>query len=65
MICLKNVVLFTLVAINLIDQPAPEVKIEQGLLSGKVNGDGTVFEYVGIPYASTERRFQVSNYNCY
>lgn len=46
---------------NLVDQPAPEVKIDQGMISGKINGDGTVFEYVGIPYATTnmESRFKV------
>ncbi|XP_035459067.2 bile salt-activated lipase [Spodoptera frugiperda] len=49
----KRIVLFTLFAVNLVDQPAPEVKIEQGILSGKVSADGSYFEYVGIPYAST------------
>ncbi|KAH9641816.1 hypothetical protein HF086_005356 [Spodoptera exigua] len=49
----KRIVLFTLFAINLVDQPAPEVKIEQGILSGKVSADGSYFEYIGIPYAST------------
>ncbi|XP_064071173.1 esterase FE4-like [Vanessa tameamea] len=56
----KYIVLFTLVVMNLIDQPAPEVKIAQGTLSGKMSADGTVFEYIGIPYASTNSsmRFQ-------
>ncbi|KPJ14934.1 Esterase FE4 [Papilio machaon] len=48
-----NLVLFTLFAANLIDQPAPEVTIAQGILSGKISADGTIFEYIGIPYAST------------
>lgn len=58
----KNLVLFTLFALNLVDQPAPLVEIEQGKLSGKVSDDGSYFEYVGIPYASTNHstRFQVS-----
>lgn len=58
----KRIVLFTLFAINLVDQPAPEVRIEQGILSGKVSADGSFFEYVGIPYASTNSRtrFKVS-----
>lgn len=38
---------------NLVDQPAPEVKIDQGILSGKISADGTFFEYIGIPYATT------------
>nr|WGO51717.1 putative antennal esterase CXE18 [Ectropis grisescens] len=50
---IKNVVLFTLFAMNLVDQPAPEVVIEQGILSGKVSADGSFFQYFGIPYATT------------
>ncbi|XP_026739974.1 esterase FE4-like [Trichoplusia ni] len=49
----KRIVLFTLFVINLVDQPAPEVTIEQGILSGKTSTDGSFFEYVGIPYATT------------
>nr|QEE13690.1 carboxylesterase 10 [Mythimna separata] len=51
--CGKRIVLFTLFAMNLVDQPAPEVTIEQGILSGKISTDGSFFEYVGIPYATT------------
>ncbi|XP_063532165.1 bile salt-activated lipase-like [Cydia strobilella] len=56
----KNLVLFSLFAANLVDQPAPEVEIAQGRLSGKVSNDGLYFEYVGIPYATTNHstRFQ-------
>ncbi|XP_028169801.1 esterase FE4-like [Ostrinia furnacalis] len=56
----KRIVLFTLFALNLVEQPAPEVTIEQGIVSGKINEDGTIFEYMGIPYATTnsETRFQ-------
>ncbi|CAH2106885.1 unnamed protein product [Euphydryas editha] len=45
---------------NIVDQPAPEVVIEQGILSGKISADGTTFEYVGIPYATSNSstRFQ-------
>lgn len=48
---------------NLVDQPAPEVKIDQGILSGKVSVDGSFLEYVGIPYATTNSstRFQVGS----
>lgn len=58
----KKIVLFTLFAMNLVDQPAPEVTIEQGKLSGKISTDGSFFEYIGIPYASTNSstRFKVS-----
>nr|AII21990.1 odorant degrading enzyme CXE18 [Sesamia inferens] len=49
----KRIILFTLFAMNLVDQPAPEVTIEQGTLSGKISTDGSFFEYVGIPYATT------------
>ncbi|CAG4966483.1 unnamed protein product [Parnassius apollo] len=58
--CKKNLILFTLFVANLIDQPAPEVSIDQGTLSGKISADGTFFEYIGIPYASTNSstRFQ-------
>ncbi|XP_053602934.1 esterase FE4 [Plodia interpunctella] len=48
----KKLVLFTLFAMNLVDQPAPEVIIAQGTLIGKTSADGTFFEYMGIPYAS-------------
>ncbi|CAG9784793.1 unnamed protein product [Diatraea saccharalis] len=51
----KRIVLFTLFAMNLIDQPAPYVKIEQGTLSGKISSDGSFFEYLGIPYATSNR----------
>ncbi|XP_063621556.1 esterase FE4-like [Cydia splendana] len=56
----KNLVLFSLFAVNLVDQPAPEVEIAQGILSGKVSDDGSYFEYVGIPYATSNHstRFQ-------
>ncbi|PZC76535.1 hypothetical protein B5X24_HaOG200134 [Helicoverpa armigera] len=56
----KRLVLFTLFVMNLVEQPAPEVRIEQGKLSGKVSADGSFFEYLGIPYASTNSstRFQ-------
>lgn len=58
----KKIVLFSLFVTNLVDQPAPEVQIEQGILSGKINGDGSFFEYLGIPYATTNSslRFKVS-----
>lgn len=57
----KKLVLFTLIAINVVDQPAPEVTIDQGVLSGKISEDGTFYEYLGIPYATTNSstRFQV------
>ncbi|XP_059047363.1 esterase FE4-like [Achroia grisella] len=60
MLRVKKLVLFTLFAMNLIDQPAPEITIEQGTLIGKVNSDGTIFEYMGVPYASfnSTTRFQ-------
>ncbi|XP_047527148.1 esterase FE4-like [Vanessa atalanta] len=56
----KKIVLFTLVIMNFVDQPAPEVIIVQGILSGKISADGTTFEYVGIPYATSNSstRFQ-------
>ncbi|CAH2106886.1 unnamed protein product [Euphydryas editha] len=50
----KKLVLFTLVVMNLVDQPAPEVKIAQGTLSGKISSDGAIFEYIGIPYATAD-----------
>ncbi|CAH2232535.1 jg18145 [Pararge aegeria aegeria] len=45
---------------NLVDEPAPEVTIEQGILSGKTSRCGTFFEYTGIPYAKSDNntRFQ-------
>ncbi|XP_068630823.1 bile salt-activated lipase-like [Battus philenor] len=49
----KYLSLFTLFAANLVDQPAPEVTIAQGILSGKTSADGSFFEYIGIPYATT------------
>ncbi|KAI5635650.1 carboxylesterase family domain-containing protein [Phthorimaea operculella] len=46
----KVIVLFTLFAMNLMDQPTPPVVLEQGTLTGIVNADGTILEYLGIPY---------------
>ncbi|XP_072940507.1 esterase FE4-like [Epargyreus clarus] len=56
----KLLVLFSLFASNLVDQPAPEVTLEQGIVSGKISKDGTFFEYLGIPYATADKntRFQ-------
>ncbi|XP_049866585.1 esterase FE4-like [Pectinophora gossypiella] len=56
----KRIVLFTLFALNLVDQPTPPVKIEQGTLTGNVNADGTILEYIGIPYGTvnSSNRFQ-------
>ncbi|KAJ2946819.1 hypothetical protein O0L34_g16143 [Tuta absoluta] len=48
--CKTKLVLFSLFAINLIDQPTPPIEIEQGILTGIVNADGTILEYIGIPY---------------
>lgn len=57
----KKLILFTLFAMNLVDQPALEIVIEQGTLVGKVSADGSFFEYLGIPYATSnmETRFKV------
>ncbi|XP_034824712.1 esterase FE4-like [Maniola hyperantus] len=56
----KRLVLFSLFVMNLVDEPAPEVAIEQGILSGKISRCGTFFEYIGIPYAKSDNntRFQ-------
>ncbi|XP_073951803.1 esterase FE4-like [Choristoneura fumiferana] len=51
----KNIVLFTLIVMNFVDQPTPEVTIEQGTLSGRISANGLVFEYLGIPYATTNQ----------
>lgn len=57
----KYVILFSLFLTNLVEQPTPEITIEQGILSGKVSADGSYFEYHGIPYGTTNSsvRFQV------
>lgn len=59
--CGKRIVLFTLFVMNIVDQPAPEVQIEQGILSGIVSDDGSILEYIGVPYATTnsDTRFKV------
>ncbi|XP_026318639.1 bile salt-activated lipase-like [Hyposmocoma kahamanoa] len=56
----KKLVLFSLFAMNLVDQPAPEVEIEQGIVSGIISADGSILEYIGIPYATanSSNRFQ-------
>lgn len=61
MTSIKKIALLTFIAINIVDEPSPEVTIEQGRLVGKISGDGTFFEYLGIPYASVNHsaRFQV------
>ncbi|KAG6455366.1 esterase FE4 [Manduca sexta] len=51
----KYLVLFSLFAMNLVEQPAPEVEIDSGVLSGRISADGDILEYVGIPYATAER----------
>ncbi|OWR48729.1 antennal esterase CXE18 [Danaus plexippus plexippus] len=48
----KKVFLITFIAINLVDEPALEVTIEQGTLIGKTSSDRSYFEYLGIPYAN-------------
>lgn len=57
----KRLVILSLFLMNLVDNPAPEVTIEQGILSGKTSRCGTFFEYIGIPYAKSDNttRFQV------
>lgn len=59
--CGKRIVLFTLFAMNIVDQPAPEVEIEQGIVGGIISADGAILEYIGIPYATTnsDSRFKV------
>ncbi|XP_026318641.1 esterase FE4-like [Hyposmocoma kahamanoa] len=56
----KKLVLFSLFAMNLVDQPAPEVEIQQGIVSGIISADGSILEYIGIPYATanSSNRFQ-------
>ncbi|XP_023943111.2 esterase FE4-like [Bicyclus anynana] len=56
----KKLVLFSMFVMNLVDEPAPEITIEQGVLIGKISRSGTIFEYTGIPYAKTDKstRFQ-------
>ncbi|CAG9784792.1 unnamed protein product [Diatraea saccharalis] len=49
----KRIVLFTLFAMNLVEQPTPYITIEQGTLSGRISEDGSIFEYMGIPYATS------------
>lgn len=57
----KRMFLITFIAMNVVDEPAPEVTIKQGTLIGKTSSDGTFFEYLGIPYATTNSstRFRV------
>lgn len=55
-----NIFLITYFVCNLVEDPAPEVLLEQGSVVGKVSGNGEFYEYLGIPYATTnmETRFQ-------
>ncbi|XP_041976599.1 esterase FE4-like [Aricia agestis] len=55
---IKYLVLFSLFVMNLVDQPAPEVSLAQGVVGGRISADGTVLQYIGIPYATVEKRFQ-------
>ncbi|CAG9560787.1 unnamed protein product [Danaus chrysippus] len=48
----KKVFFITFIAMNLVDDPALEVTIEQGTLIGKTSSDRSYFEYLGIPYAN-------------
>lgn len=61
-----KIFLLTYICANLVEQPAPEVRIEQGILRGVISGNGEFYEYRGIPYGSVtkESRFQVNKY-CY
>ncbi|GBP82669.1 Esterase FE4 [Eumeta japonica] len=47
-------------SVNLVEQPSPQVKIDQGVLSGRISKNGKFFEFLGVPYAGTnqESRFQ-------
>lgn len=53
--------LCTYIAWNLVEDAAPDVIIDQGVVRGKVSKNREFYEYLGIPYATTnkESRFQV------
>ncbi|KAG7301778.1 hypothetical protein JYU34_014805 [Plutella xylostella] len=56
----KWVALFSLIAANLVQQPAPLVRTSSGLVRGRVSENGRFYQYFGIPYATVNEtnRFQ-------
>ncbi|XP_047503726.1 bile salt-activated lipase-like [Pieris napi] len=51
----QRVVLWSLVAASLVQQPAPEVRVSGGWVQGIISADGSFYLYTGIPYATATR----------
>ncbi|CAH2042748.1 unnamed protein product, partial [Iphiclides podalirius] len=54
------IVLWSLWAMRLVRQPTVTVQVRSGLLRGSIAPDGTHASYLGVPYATVDRRFQAS-----
>lgn len=54
------VILWSLWAARLVRQPTLPVLVSNGLLRGSIANDGSHKQYLGIPYATVEHKFQVS-----
>ncbi|XP_023941608.1 cholinesterase 2 [Bicyclus anynana] len=57
------VVIWSLLATQLVRQPTADVRVSGGWLRGQVARDGSHLRYTGIPYATYENRFQTSHSN--
>lgn len=53
---MKYVVLLSLILANFVREPTPVVKVQSGLIRGRVSDDGRIYEYFGIPYGTVTRR---------
>ncbi|XP_039759617.1 esterase FE4-like isoform X1 [Pararge aegeria] len=53
---MKWVVLLSLIIANIVKEPAPVVRVGSGLVRGTVSDTGRIYMYLGIPYATVDRR---------
>lgn len=58
---MKWLVLVSLIAARMVQQPTQPVRTRSGLVRGTVSRNGNFFQYFGIPYATVDdsNRFQV------
>ncbi|XP_069361712.1 esterase FE4-like [Maniola hyperantus] len=53
---MKWLALLSLIFANLVKEPAPVVRVGSGLVRGTVSDDGRIYMYLGIPYATVDKR---------
>ncbi|XP_045502270.1 uncharacterized protein LOC123699375 [Colias croceus] len=57
---MKWLALFSLIVANLIKEPSPVIRVDSGLLRGRISDNGQFYQYFGIPYGTVneKNRFQ-------